>query len=123
MKHILGILIAAVGIGALSPASALGQVSNGQISGRVTDAQGAVLPGVTVTATQTGTQFVRTTVTNEVGAYTLPGLPVGPYRLEASLQGFRAFAQSNITVQVNANLVIDPTLSLGNVAEAVTARE
>ena len=108
MRQILGILSIVVGVGIVAPAVAAAQVSTGQISGRVTDASGAVLPGVTVTATQTETQFVRTTVTNEVGAFTLPNLPVGPYRLEASLQGFRTFVQSGITLQVNANLVVDP---------------
>src|SRR5688572_15042047 len=120
MRQILGILSIVVGLGVMAPAVASGQVSSGQISGRVADASGAVLPGVIVTATQTETQFVRTTVTNEVGAYTLPNLPVGPYRLEASLQGFQTFAQSGITLQVNANLVVDPSLRLGNIAETIT---
>jgi hypothetical protein len=119
MRHILRLFLAVLGIGIVAPAPVLAQVSNGQISGRVTDASGAVLPGATVTATQTETQFVRTTVTNEVGAYTLPNLPVGPYRLEASIQGFQTFVQSGITVQVNANLVVDPTLRLGNIAETI----
>src|SRR5688572_8019139 len=122
MRQILGILSIVVGLGVMAPAVASGQVSSGQISGRVADASGAVLPGVTVTATQTETQFVRTTVTNEVGAFTLPNLPVGPYRLEASLQGFQTFAQSGITIQVNANLVVDPTLRLGDIAETITVQ-
>src|SRR5688572_19058186 len=122
MRQILGILSIVVGLGVMAPAVASGQVSSGQISGRVADASGAVLPGVTVTATQTETQFVRTTVTNEVGAFTLPNLPVGPYRLEASLQGFQTFVQSGITLQVNANLVIDPTLRLGDITETITGQ-
>jgi hypothetical protein len=119
MRQILGALSIALGVSILAPATAAAQASNAQISGRITDASGAVLPGVTVTATQTDTQFVRTTVSNDVGAFTLPNLPIGPYRLEASLQGFQTFAQSGITVQVNANLVIDPTLRLGDIAETV----
>jgi hypothetical protein len=107
-------------IAIVGPAVAIGQVSSGQISGRATDASGGVLPGVTVTATQTETQFTRSTVTNEVGAFTLTSLPVGPYRVEASLQGFQTFVQSGITIQVNANLVIDPTLRVGDIAELVT---
>jgi hypothetical protein len=119
MRQILGALSIALGVSLLAPVAAAAQVANAQISGRITDASGAVLPGVTVTATQTDTQFVRTTVSNDVGAFTLPNLPIGPYRLEASLQGFQTFAQSGITVQVNANLVIDPTLRLGDIAETV----
>ena len=45
------------------------------MSGRVTDESGAVLPGVTVTATHTGTSLVRTAVTDETGAYVLPNMP------------------------------------------------
>jgi len=59
----------------------------------VTDQSGAVLPGVEITATQADTGVARTTVSNETGAYVLPNLAVGPYRLEASLPGFRTFAQ------------------------------
>src|SRR5687768_4530589 len=119
MRQILGVLLI-VGLGVIAPEVAAAQVSSGQISGRVTDASGAVLPGVTVTATQVETQLVRTTVTNDVGAFTLPNLPLGPYRLEASLQGFQTFVQSGITIQVNANLVVDPTLRLGDIAETIT---
>lgn len=98
------------------------QVSTGQISGRVTDSTGAVLPGVTVTATQIDTGLVRTAVTNDVGVYVLPNLPVGPYRLEAALQGFTTFVQQGINLQVNANLTIDPVLRLGELAEAITVQ-
>ena len=83
LSGIAGTLLALI-IAAIAPAYA--QVAGGQISGRVTDPTGAVLPGVTVTITQTDTQLVRTAVTNELGVYSVPNLPVGPYRLEASLQ-------------------------------------
>jgi hypothetical protein len=103
-----------------APSFSAAQVSTGQISGRVTDSTGAVLPGVVVTATQTQTRLVRTTVTNEQGVYTLPNLPVGPYEVEATLQGFTTFRQANVVIQVNANLVIDPLLRVGDLAESVT---
>ena len=61
-----------------------------QISGTARDASGAVLPGVQVTATQTDTGISRMTVTNETGFYVLASLPLGPYRLEATLPGFRS---------------------------------
>src|SRR5262245_14869615 len=81
-----------------------------QISGTVRDQSGAVLPGVEVTATQTGTGISRVTITNETGSYVMPNLPLGPYRLEASLPGFRSFAQSGIVLQVNSNPVVNVTL-------------
>ena len=59
--------------------------ATGSISGTARDQSGAVLPGVTVTVTHTGTGGTRTTVSNESGAYALPNLPLGPYRLEATL--------------------------------------
>src|SRR5215471_8982713 len=76
-----------------------------QISGTVKDQSGAVLPGVEVTATQTDTGIARSAVTNETGLYVLSNLPIGPYRVEAALAGFRSFVQTGIVLQVNANPV------------------
>ncbi len=77
--------------------------STAQVSGTVKDQSGAVLPGVEVTATQTATGLARNVVTNETGSYILPNLPIGPYRLEAALPGFRTFVQTGIVLQVNGN--------------------
>ncbi len=96
--------------------------STAQINGRVTDQSGAVLPGVEVTATQTATGITRTAVTDESGSYTLQSLPVGPYRLEAGLPGFRTFVQTGIVLQVSANPAINPVLEVGQVAETVEVR-
>src|SRR5215471_12054835 len=78
-----------------------------QISGTVQDSSGAVLPGAEITATQTNTGISRMTVTNETGSYVLPNLPLGPYKLEASLPGFRTFVQTGIVLQVNSNPTIN----------------
>jgi outer membrane receptor protein involved in Fe transport len=91
-----------------------------QLNGRVTDESGAVLPGVTVTATQTDTTFTRTAVTDDSGAWVMPNLPIGPYRLEMSLQGFRTYVQTGIVLQVNASPVINASLALGSLEETVT---
>src|SRR5436853_7579247 len=77
--------------------------STAQVSGTVKDQSGAVLPGVEVTATQADTGLKRTAVTDETGSYILPNLPVGPYRLEAALPGFRTYVQSGIVLQVASN--------------------
>ena len=90
-----------------------------EISGRVTDATGAVLPGVDVTLARVDTGTTRSAVTNETGAYSFPSLNPGPYRLQASLQGFRTFVQADIVLQVGANLVVDPRLELGQIGEVV----
>src|SRR5690242_6251071 len=89
------------------------------ISGTVKDQSGAVLPGVEVTATQTATGISRMAVTNESGSYTLTNLPIGPYKLEASLPGFRAYVQNGIVLQVNDSPVVNATLEVGQVAETI----
>jgi len=88
-------------------------------TGTATDSTGSVLPGVTITATQTETGLVRTTISNETGSYSLPNLPLGPYRVEATLTGFRGFAQTGIVLQVNSSPVINPVLAVGEIAEQV----
>jgi hypothetical protein len=90
-----------------------------QISGTVKDQSGAVLPGVEVTVTQTETGISRSTLTNETGGFELPNLPLGPYRLEAALTGFRTYVQTGIVLQVNSNPVISAVLQIGQVAETV----
>jgi hypothetical protein len=89
------------------------------ISGTVRDQSGAVLPGTTVTASQTETGLVRTTISNEAGAFALPNLPLGPYRIEATLDGFRTFTQTGIVLQVNSSPVVNPVLGVGQLAEQV----
>jgi len=96
------------------------QLSTAQLSGRVTDESGAVLPGVTITVTQTDTGFTRSGVTDGDGAYVLSNLPLGPYRLEVMLQGFRAYVQTGIVLQVGATPVINAVLSVGALEESVT---
>src|SRR3954451_21183837 len=86
-----------------------------QITGTVKDQTGAVLPGVEVTATQTETGIARTAVTNETGSYVLSNLAIGPYRLEATLPGFRKYAQTGIVLQVNSSPVVNPLLEIGRV--------
>jgi hypothetical protein len=90
-----------------------------QISGTVRDQSGAVLPGVEVNATQTATGVVRSTVTNETGTYVLPNLALGPYRLEATLPGFRTYVQTGIVLQVDSGPVINPVLEVGQVTEQI----
>jgi hypothetical protein len=90
-----------------------------QISGTAKDQSGAVLPGVEITVTQTETGIARSAVTNETGSYVLPNLPLGPYRLEAGLPGFRTFVQTGIVLQVNSSPLVNPILEVGQVTEQV----
>ena len=104
----------------VSAAVALAQLSTAQLSGRVADESGAVLPGATVTVTQTATGFTRSDVTDSGGAYVMPNLPLGPYRLEVMLQGFRTYVQTGIVLQVSAAPVINAVLGVGTLEESVT---
>src|SRR5947209_1553389 len=90
-----------------------------QISGTVQDSTGLVVPGAQITVTQTDTGLARATMSGPDGAYILPGLPVGPYRLEAKKEGFSSYVQSGIVLQVNTNPAIDITLTVGSVSEQV----
>src|SRR6266850_3733096 len=93
--------------------------STAQVGGTINDSSGAVLPGVEVTVTQTNTGLSRSAVTNEAGSYSVTNLPVGPYRLEAALPGFRTYVQTGIVLTVAANPVINVTLEVGVVSETV----
>jgi hypothetical protein len=120
MRRFVGSFSVAALILLLTSAAAPAQTSTAEVSGKVTDESGAVLPGVTVTVTQIDTGFTRTVVTDGSGTYVMPNLPTGPYRLEASLQGFRTYVQTGIVLQVASSPVIDPVLALGDLAETVT---
>src|SRR5690349_3698953 len=104
----------------LLAAPALAQVPSGTILGNVKDAQGAVVPGATVTATNTGTQFSPSTVTDTEGQYTLPLLPVGNYEVVITMSGFKNFSQTGIVLEVGRNARVDATIELGSVAEVVS---
>jgi carboxypeptidase family protein/TonB-dependent receptor-like protein len=90
-----------------------------QISGTVKDATGLAVPGAQVTVTQTDTGLSRTTVSGGSGAYSLPSLPIGPYRIEVRKEGFTTFIQTGIVLQVDTAPTIDPVLTVGAVSQAV----
>jgi hypothetical protein len=119
MKPFQTMLVGALTV-LLTTTSAWAQLSTAQLSGRITDQSGAVLPGVTVTVTQTDTGLVRSVTTDENGTYVLTNLPTGPYRLEASLQGFRTYEQTGIVLQVAATPAINVVLAIGSLEETVS---
>src|SRR6185369_8900555 len=86
----------------IAAVSAFGQATSVvQISGVITDANGGVISGAAVKATQTDTGLVRSSATETNGTYVLSNLPIGPYRLEAVATGFRTYVQTGIILQVN----------------------
>src|SRR5215510_8899960 len=118
MKHIATYLSIALLILGFACGEAFAQAT-AQISGTVKDSSGAVLPGADITATQSETGISRTTVSNETGSYVLPNLPLGPYKLEVSLPGFRTFVQAGVVLQVNSNPIINATLDVGQKSELI----
>lgn len=96
---------------------AYGQTSTGTIAGTLRDESGTAIPSATITATNVSTGVTRTTATNEVGAYQLPLLAVGDYRVEAQLEGVRPLI---VKVNVGTTTTADLLIRMGSVAETIT---
>src|SRR3954469_4058608 len=96
------------------------QAINGTIEGTITDQSGGTLPGVSVTVTNVDTGDTRVVVSNEAGVYRAPLLPLGRYQISAELQGFRKFEQQGLTLSAGQSAVINISLSVGNMSEAIT---
>ena len=94
-------------------------VANAEIHGTVQDSSGAVVSGAQVKATQTDTGYVQTTVSNTEGLYSLPNLPVGPYKMDVTSQAFKGYTQSGIVLQVGNNVQINVSLEVGSVSEHI----
>lgn len=94
--------------------------STANIVGTIRDSSGGSVPGAKVTATNTQTGFRLTRESTAEGAYSIPLLPIGQYRLDVEKEGFQRYLQSGITLAVNDNATIDVVLQLGSVAESVT---
>src|SRR5262245_46563014 len=101
-------------------AALFAQVTSSSIFGTVTDATGAVVPGVEIKVTQQETNFTRTAVADESGKYVFNALPLGTYRVEASAPGFKKFSQIGIVLEVNRNARVDPVIEVGGVTETVS---
>src|SRR5262245_24919681 len=71
------------------------------ITGIVSDSAQAVMPGVAIKLRNTDTNITRTVQTNQEGSYTITNLPPGPYELTAEMQGFSAYRQTGIVLQVD----------------------
>lgn len=103
-----------------TPLVAQSQAINGTIEGTVLDTSSAVLPGVTVTVTNTETGAERVVVTNESGLYRAPLLPLGVYRVSAELSGFKKFEQIGVVVSAGQSAVINVTLEVGQLTEVIS---
>ena len=96
--------------------SAFTQSSNGSLGGIVQDPSGALVPGVTITLSNTGTGIVSTTISNESGAYGFPSVAPGTYKASAALPGFRTAVFSDVGVGTSAQVRLDFKLQIGEMA-------
>src|SRR3954469_23458642 len=103
----------------LSAALSLAQQGTAEIAGKVTDEQGAVLPGVAIVVTNEDTGVFRDLVSGPAGTYFASQLVPGRYKIAAKLQGFQTTERGNLLVQVGKTLTINLSLTVGGLEETV----
>ena len=104
----------------LTTISVSAQTPTAGVTGRVTDATGAVVPGATVKVANVETNIVQQTVTNANGDFVVPYLNPAGYVLEAQASGFRTYKRERFTLEVSQVLRIDIRLEVGAASETVT---
>ena len=104
----------------LFSASAFAQKVSGSITGTVTDPQGAVVAGATVTITDVGTNAVRSTTTGSAGNFEFQELNPGTYTVKVSQSGFSEYQTRNVEVHVSSVTRVDARLQVGTTSEQVT---
>jgi len=95
------------------------QTSLGTILGNVSDESGAAIPHVAVTVTNEATSATRTVTTSDGGTYTVPALPAGSYKIQATIKGFREEIQTGVKLDVNQTLRLDLAMKVGEVTQSV----
>ena len=106
-------------LSAFSAACAWAQAT-AQIHGVIQDMTGSAVPGATIKATQAETGVTRRATSESDGGYVLTNLPIGPYTLEVTKEGFTTAVQSGIVLQVNSDPAILVALKVGAVSERIT---
>ena len=96
--------------------SLFGQSTYGSVVGSVTDPSGAAIPGATVTLTNIGTQEKRTQSSGADGGFTFVNLFAGQYRVDVEKAGFKHFARTDVSVEVQQSTSVTAALQVGEVA-------
>jgi hypothetical protein len=104
------------------PALAIAQQQLATLQGTITDQTGAVMPGVTVTATSVETGIARVAISNDAGVYRVPSLEPGRYRVSAELSGFSRAVRDNVTLEVGATVGLPFVMQAGKVTEEVQVK-
>jgi hypothetical protein len=115
--HGSGVLLAFVLV--LNPGVASAQLYSGSLTGAVTDASGAVVPGADVTLTDTQKGFDYKATTNATGNYLLRPLPPSTYRLTVDVKGFKTYTQEGVVLDVNQSSAINVRLEVGSTTQTV----
>src|SRR5436190_16995116 len=113
------VVFAVVSLFLLVFAEAFGQSSNATLGGTVSDASGAFIPGVTMTAVNTATGITNTVISNEAGGYQFASLQTGTYKVSAELPGFQTQTYENVTLGISQQVRLNFALQVGSVAQAV----
>src|SRR6266566_215216 len=114
-----GVLLPACLIASFCASLALAQSTTGTIAGNVTDVSGSPIVDAKVIATNVETNVSRSAVTKPDGSYSVLFLPVGTYRVEVNVPGFKKFEQTGVVLEVNRNPKVDAVLQVGAVTETV----
>ena len=104
----------------LAAAPALSQTDQGQISGNVLDASGAVIPNASITAKSESTGSVYKAISTGAGAYRFPSIPLGHYTVTTTAPSFKATVNTGVEVRVSTVTALDIRLSVGGGNETVT---
>jgi len=99
--------------------AAIAQSATGQITGTLSDATGAVVPGAAVSIMNQETGLSREVTANESGDYTLPLLPVGLYSVTTQAEGFQVVRRTDIRLNVNQTLRVNFEMVIGEVTETI----
>src|SRR6267143_2009997 len=102
---------------AVSACTLSAQTGQASLNGHVKDPTGAVIPGVVVSAINQATNVSRSTVSNNEGIYSLPGLLPGMYRLNATFAGFRTLNREGVELRVGDRVSVDLVMEVGQQAE------
>jgi len=124
MRSMMKTLAVAAVLGLLLPCASFAQgggaSSTGTIQGRVTDTSGAILPGVTVTASSPSMIGTQSQVTNENGSYRFPAVPPGTYELTFELAGFNTMKRGNVQISLGFTANVNAELAVATLQETVT---
>ena len=119
LRRAVVLLTAMAFIVTFAPPSFAQSTAAAQLSGTATDESGGVLPGAAVTVTQTATAMTRTVFTGANGEFVFTNLPIGPYKISASMPGFNTFEQTGIVLNVGDTRSVNIAMKIGAMTETI----